>query len=89
VTRFWSTDRANPYFALQHHRGHEETYTGITSLIVATIDSVLNSKTNCDRVFHRRSDSKVYHSDTKEEVEEHLMPTFDGINASVDVIDYV
>jgi len=39
-----STDRANPYFALQRRRGHDETRGGFASLFVATIDSVLDSK---------------------------------------------
>ncbi|CAF3905371.1 unnamed protein product, partial [Rotaria sp. Silwood2] len=100
VTGFWSTDRANPYFALQRRRGHDEAYSGITSLFVATIDSVLDSKTNRYRILHQRPDSEVYHliaeADTKEEIEEHwkwieehLMPTLGGIDAGVDVTDYV
>jgi hypothetical protein len=38
------TDRANPYFALQRRRGHDEEHGGLASLFVATIDSVLDSK---------------------------------------------
>ncbi|CAF1266589.1 unnamed protein product [Rotaria sordida] len=100
VTGFWSTDRANPYFALQRRRGHDEAYSGLTSLVVATIDSVLDSKTNRYRILHQRPDSEVYHliaeADTKEEIEEHwkwieehLMPTLGGIDVGVDVTDYV
>ncbi|CAF0972525.1 unnamed protein product [Adineta steineri] len=100
VTGFWSTDRANPYFALQRRRGHDEEHGGFTSLFVATIDSVLDSKTNRYRILHQRPDSEVYHliaeADTKEEIEEHwswieenLLPTLGGIEAGVDVTDYV
>ena len=39
-----STDRANPYFALQRRRGHDEERSGFASLFVATLDSVLDSK---------------------------------------------
>ncbi|CAF5204059.1 unnamed protein product, partial [Rotaria magnacalcarata] len=95
-----STDRANPYFALQRRRGHDEQQSGFASLFVATIDSVLDSKTNRYRILHQRPDSEVYHliaeADTREEIEEHwkwieeyLMPTLGGIDAGIDVTDYV
>ncbi|CAF4497386.1 unnamed protein product [Rotaria socialis] len=100
VTGFWSTDRANPYFALQRRRGHDEQQSGFASLFVATIDSVLDSKTNRYRILHQRPDSEVYHliaeADSREEIEEHwkwieehLMPTLGGIDAGIDVTDYV
>jgi len=44
IFEYRSTDRANPYFALQRRRGHDETHGGFASLFVATIDSVLDSK---------------------------------------------
>ncbi|CAF1392144.1 unnamed protein product [Adineta ricciae] len=100
VTGFWSTDRANPYFALQRRRGHDEEHVGFTSMFVATLDSVFDSKTNRYRILHQRPDSEVYHliaeADTKEEIEEHwqwleehIMPALGKIDAGVDVTDYV
>ncbi|CAF0783145.1 unnamed protein product [Didymodactylos carnosus] len=100
VTAFWSTDRANPYFALQRRRGQDEERSGFTSLFVATIDSVFETKTNRYRILHQRPDSEVYHlvaeADTKHEIEQHwkwieenLMPTLGTIDKGVDVTDYV
>ncbi|UJR21588.1 hypothetical protein I4U23_024670 [Adineta vaga] len=100
VNGFWSTDRANPYFSLQRRRGHDEKYAGLTSMLVATLDSVFDSKTNRYRILHQRPDSEVYHliaeADTKEEIEEHwqwleenLMPALGKIDAGVDVTEYV
>ncbi|CAF0721766.1 unnamed protein product [Adineta ricciae] len=100
VTGFWSTDRANPYFALQRRRGHDEEHGGFTSMFVATLDSVFDSKTNRYRILHQRPDSEVYHliaeADTKEEIEEHwqwleehMMPALGKIDGGVDVTDYV
>ncbi len=48
---FRSTDRANPYFALQRRRGHDEEHGGFASLFVATIDSVLDSKVISINIF--------------------------------------
>jgi len=54
-----STDRANPYFALQRRRGHDEAHGGFTSLFVATLDSVLDSKVSFDFI-RRKPNSYLF-----------------------------
>ncbi|CAF1094833.1 unnamed protein product [Didymodactylos carnosus] len=100
VTAFWSTDQANPYFALQRRRGQDKERSGFTSLLVATLDSVFETKTNRYRIIHQRPDSEVYYlvaeADTKLEIEQHwkwieenLMPTLGTMDKGVDIRDYV
>jgi hypothetical protein len=39
-----STERANPFFKLQRRRGQDEEKSGLASLLIATWDSVTESK---------------------------------------------
>ena len=39
-----NTERANPFFKLQRRRGQDEEKSGIASLLIATWDSVTESK---------------------------------------------
>lgn len=63
----WSTEKANPYFALQQRRG-----TGLTGLIVVTLDSVLDSKASNYRIIFQTEDSDISYvvsiSNSKKEI---------------------
>ncbi|CAF1312878.1 unnamed protein product, partial [Rotaria sordida] len=93
ISGFWSTDRANSYFILQRRRG-------LTTLLVATIDTVLDNKISRYRILYKRPDAEIYfliaETDKKEDVEEHwkwievnMMPTLEGIDVADDISDFV
>eukprot|EP00057_Strongylocentrotus_purpuratus_P022872 XP_011677346.1 PREDICTED: TBC1 domain family member 9B-like [Strongylocentrotus purpuratus] len=56
----WITERANPYFALQRRKGHGGG--GLTSLVIGTLDSVLDNKSAPYRILHQTPQSELYHS---------------------------
>ncbi|CAF0924420.1 unnamed protein product [Rotaria sordida] len=100
ISGFWSTDRANPYFILQRRRGHDERRSGLATLLVATIDTVLDNKISRYRILYKRPDAEIYfliaETDKKEDVEEHwkwievnMMPTLEGIDVADDISDFV
>ncbi|CAF1198804.1 unnamed protein product, partial [Rotaria sordida] len=100
ISGFWSTDRANPYFILQRRRGHDERRSGLATLLVATIDTVLDNKISRYRILYKRPDAEIYfliaETDKKEDIEEHwkwievnMMPTLEGIDVADDISDFV
>ena len=46
LTTLWTTERANMYFKLQRRRGQDEEKSGIAGLLVATWDSVTETRVN-------------------------------------------
>jgi hypothetical protein len=44
LTTLWTSERSNLYFTLQRRRGQDEEKSGLTGLLVATWDSVTDSK---------------------------------------------
>lgn len=49
------------YFALQKRRGHGHGKKGLASLLVGTIDSVLDTKPPPYRILHQTPNSEVYY----------------------------
>ncbi|RNA31982.1 TBC1 domain family member 8B isoform X1 [Brachionus plicatilis] len=62
ITTLWSSERGNMYFTLQRRRGQDEEKVGITGLLVATWDSVTESKLHKYRIIHHRENSEIYYS---------------------------
>ncbi|XP_077979306.1 TBC1 domain family member 9-like isoform X2 [Glandiceps talaboti] len=54
----WVTERANPFFVLQRRKGHGGG--GLASLLVGTIDTVLDTKPPPYRILHQTPSSEVY-----------------------------
>ncbi|XP_003708177.1 TBC1 domain family member 8/9 [Megachile rotundata] len=55
----WVTEQATVYFVLQRRKGHGKT-KGLTSIIVGTLDSVLDTKPPPFRILHQTPSSEVY-----------------------------
>ncbi|XP_029039760.1 TBC1 domain family member 9 isoform X2 [Osmia bicornis bicornis] len=55
----WVTEQATVYFVLQRRKGHGKT-KGFTSIIVGTLDSVLDTKPPPFRILHQTPSSEVY-----------------------------
>lgn len=55
---FWDVERANPFFALQKRKGSSGG-TGLTSLLVGTIDNVLDNKPAPFRILLQTDDSDL------------------------------
>lgn len=53
------------YFTLQRRRGQDEEKSGLASLLVATWDSVTESKPHKYRIIHHRENSEIYYSKKK------------------------
>ncbi|CAL8082933.1 unnamed protein product [Orchesella dallaii] len=58
---FWVTEQTNMYFAMQKRRGHGHGKKGLASLLVGTIDSVLDTKPPPYRILHQTPNSEVYY----------------------------
>lgn len=56
------TERANPFFVLQRRKGHGGG--GLTSLVIGTIDSVLDNNTDPYRILHQTNDSDISYGKT-------------------------
>ncbi|TRY63799.1 hypothetical protein TCAL_07164 [Tigriopus californicus] len=54
----WTIERANPHFLLQRRKGRGTK--GLSSLLVGTWDTVLNTKPPTYRILHQSEDSEVY-----------------------------
>ena len=95
----WTTESAgNPFFRLQRRKGHGGN--GFSSLIVGTLDSILDSKTPPYRILHSTPSSEIHYTisvaNTKEEIEQDwqwiqtkLLPSLDGFEGEDDVGEYV
>ncbi|XP_041466902.1 TBC1 domain family member 9B-like [Lytechinus variegatus] len=94
----WITERANPYFALQRRKGHGGG--GLTSLVIGTLDSVLDNKSAPYRILHQTPQSELYHTIATalhkkdiikhwEWIEQNLMVTLDNFEADDDVTEFV
>eukprot|EP00057_Strongylocentrotus_purpuratus_P019197 XP_011673671.1 PREDICTED: uncharacterized protein LOC100891953 [Strongylocentrotus purpuratus] len=92
------TERANPYFALQRRKGHGGG--GLTSLVIGTLDSVLDNKSAPYRILHQTPQSELYHTIATalhkkdiikhwEWIEQNLMVTLDNFEADEDVTEFV
>lgn len=55
------TEQTNMYFSLQKRRGHGHGKKGLASLLVGTIDSVLDTKPPPYRILHQTPNSEVYY----------------------------
>ncbi|CAG9760077.1 unnamed protein product [Ceutorhynchus assimilis] len=56
---FWETEETSLYFVLQHRKGHG-LVKGFSSLLVGTIDSILDTKPPPYRILHQTPNSEVY-----------------------------
>ncbi|XP_071477877.1 TBC1 domain family member 9-like [Diadema antillarum] len=94
----WITERANPYFALQRRKGHGGG--GLTSLVIGTLDSVLDNKSAPYRILHQTPSSELYHTVATalhkkdilknwEWIEQNLMQTLDHFEAEDDITEFV
>ncbi|XP_071853495.1 TBC1 domain family member 9B-like isoform X3 [Apostichopus japonicus] len=94
----WITERANPFFVLQRRKGHGGG--GLTSLVIGTIDSVLDNNTDPYRILHQTNDSDISYalasSMHKREIirhwewlEQNLMETLGNFDSDTDVTEFV
>ncbi|KAK3713993.1 hypothetical protein QZH41_018780 [Actinostola sp. cb2023] len=94
----WITERANPYFVLQKRKGHGGG--GLTSLLIGTLDNVLDSKPLPFRILLQLPNSDVSyvisHGATFKEIEsdwdwltKYLLETLANIDSEDDVRDFV
>ena len=95
----WTTELAgNPFFRLQRRKGHGGN--GFSSLIVGTLDSILDSKTPPYRILHSTPSSEIHYTisvaNTKEEIEQDwqwiqtkLLPSLSGFEGEDDISEYV
>ena len=58
---FWITEVANIYFALQRRRGHGSGKKDLASILVGTLDNVLDTKPPPYRILHQTPNSEVYY----------------------------
>lgn len=69
----WATEQFNTFFTLQRRRGHGTT--GLSSVLVGTLDSVRDSKPAPYRILHRTPSSEVSYvlatSSSREEIFQH------------------
>ncbi len=59
---FWSVERANPHFLLQVRKGRASgtnSGSGLTGLLVGTLDAVMDTKPPTYRILHQAQDSEV------------------------------
>ncbi|KAJ8049699.1 TBC1 domain family member 9 [Holothuria leucospilota] len=94
----WITERANPFFVLQRRKGHGGG--GFTSLVIGTIDSVLDNNTAPYRILHQTSNSDISYalatSMHKREIirhwewlEQNLMETLGNFDSDSDITEFV
>ena len=95
----WTTELAgNPYFRLQRRKGHGGN--GFSSLLVGTLDSILDSKTPPYRILHSTPSSEIHYTisvaNTKDEIDQDwqwiqkkLLPALSGFEGEDDVSEYV
>lgn len=94
----WVTDRANTFFVLQRRKGHGTK--GLTSLLVGTLDNVLDTKPPPYRILHQTAGSEISYliacAVTSEEIltnwqwlEENLMETLGCFESEDETTDFV
>ena len=61
ISNYRITEQANTFFILQQRHGHGRNKKNITSLLVRTWDTVLDSKPPPYRILHQTPHSEVYY----------------------------
>uniref|UniRef100_A0A914CPM4 GRAM domain-containing protein n=1 Tax=Acrobeloides nanus TaxID=290746 RepID=A0A914CPM4_9BILA len=97
---FWVNERANPYFLLQRRKGHGTT--GLSSLFVATVDSVFDTRPAPYRILYQHTNddiqlfiaiaNAIHHSEIIEHwdwLEKNLLPTLSSFETEEDVRRFV
>jgi len=93
----WVVECANPYFVLQKRKGRG---SGLSGLLVGTLDSILDTKSPPYRILHQLPDSDVSYivavSDTRKEInghwkwiEDHLISTLSSLDSTDEMLEYV
>lgn len=96
---FWETERANPYFSLQKRRGYGGG-GGFASMLLGTLDNVLDNKPAPFRILLQTNDSDVSYliaqSTSKTEIEQdwawlqkNMLNTLENFESDDDVRDFV
>ncbi|EDO49828.1 predicted protein [Nematostella vectensis] len=97
----WATERANPYFVMQRRKGHGGG--GLTSLLIGTLDNVLDSKVKLPapfRILLQLANSDVSYvissASSFKEIEsdwewltKYLLETLSNIDSDDDIKDFV
>merc|ERR1719193_2394133 len=95
----WTTELAdNTFFRLQRRKGHGGS--GLSSLLVGTLDAIMDSKTPPYRILHSTPSSEIHYTisvaNTKAEIEkdwkwlrESLLPSLQAFEGEEDVSEYV
>lgn len=94
----WVTERANPYFILQRRKGHGTK--GLSSILVGTIDSVLDSRPAPYRILYQTPSSDISYTiaasisrkdilNNWEWLEENLKQTLVSFDDSMAITDFV
>ncbi|XP_032223477.2 TBC1 domain family member 9 [Nematostella vectensis] len=94
----WATERANPYFVMQRRKGHGGG--GLTSLLIGTLDNVLDSKPAPFRILLQLANSDVSYvissASSFKEIEsdwewltKYLLETLSNIDSDDDIKDFV
>jgi hypothetical protein len=58
LSTLWTSERSNLYFSLQRRRGQDEDNYGLAGLLVATWDSVTDSKVHLMLKFFTKQKNK-------------------------------
>jgi len=93
----WVVECANPYFVLQKRKGRG---SGLSGLLVGTLDSVFDNKSPPYRILHQLPDSDISYvvavsnswkeiSEHWKWIEEHLMNTLSALDNTEEILEYV
>ncbi|XP_034194602.1 TBC1 domain family member 8/9 isoform X2 [Osmia lignaria lignaria] len=78
----WITEQATVYFVLQRRKGHGKT-KGFTSIIVGTLDSVLDTKPPPFRILHQTPSSEVYWEIACSLTHEEILQDWEWLNSNL------